>query len=45
MVAEALKKKGLNIERLFGFGPLLPVECEGTGSGAHRNRRVEVWVE
>ena len=45
MVAEALKKKGLNIERLFGFGPLLPVECEGTGSGAQRNRRVEVWVE
>lgn len=45
MVAEALKKKGLNIERLFGFGPLLPVECDGAGSRAHRNRRVEVWVE
>ena len=45
MVADALKKKGLNIERLFGFGPLLPVECDGAGSGSHRNRRVEVWVE
>jgi phosphate transport system substrate-binding protein len=44
MVAEALKKKGLIIERLFGFGPLLPVECDGAG-GTHRNRRVEVWVE
>lgn len=44
LVADALKQKGLNIERLFGFGPLLPVACEGTGAGL-RNRRVEVWVE
>ncbi|MEQ1695768.1 MAG: substrate-binding domain-containing protein [Hyphomicrobiaceae bacterium] len=44
VVADALKLKGLNIERLFGFGPLLPVECDGLG-GVNRNRRVEVWIE
>lgn len=44
-VADVLQKKGLSIERLFGFGPLLPVECDGAAASVQRNRRVEVWVE
>jgi len=44
-VAELLQKKGLTVERLFGFGPLLPVECDRAAVSQQRNRRVEVWVE
>jgi len=44
-VSELLQKKGLTVERLFGFGPLLPVACDGAASSLQRNRRVEVWVE
>lgn len=43
--AEVLRQKGLAIDKLFGFGPLLPVDCDATALGAARNRRVEVWVE
>lgn len=44
-VSEALQKKGLTIERLFGFGPLLPADCDRSPGSQQRNRRVEVWVE
>ena len=44
-VSEVLQRKGLTIERLFGFGPLMPVECQGSELNVQRSRRVEVWVE
>ena len=45
LVADILRKRGLTVERLFGFGPLMPSDCDTPADTAPNNRRVEVWVE
>lgn len=45
LVAQKLKKLGIEAERAFGLGPLRPVACDGTPAGRARNRRVEAWLQ
>ena len=44
LVAQKLKGKGATVDRVFGFGPLLPVACDTAPVGRASNRRVEVWL-
>ena len=44
LVAQKLKGKGATVDRVFGFGPLLPVACDTVPEGRANNRRVEVWL-
>jgi len=43
-VAQKLKEEGAAVDRVFGFGPLLPVACDTAPGGRIANRRVEVWL-
>jgi phosphate transport system substrate-binding protein len=44
VVADALKKKGIDTDIVEGFGSVLPVASNDTPAGRMRNTRVEVWL-
>lgn len=44
IVADQLRRRGVSVQTVVGFGPDLPVATNETDDGREKNRRVEVWL-